>query len=76
MATAAVEHAPSTGPGTFVEPRQAEQKQQAKHDVTTLLNYYKDESGVGAPPPPAIVGHVRSYHYSSYGPVTNFSQET
>ena len=53
MATAAVQHAPSTGPGTFVEPRPVEAKQQTKHDVSTTLNYYKD---TGAPPEPTYAG--------------------
>ncbi|OIW33145.1 hypothetical protein CONLIGDRAFT_163280 [Coniochaeta ligniaria NRRL 30616] len=58
MATAAVQHAPGTGPGTFVEPRPVEARQQAKHDVATTLNYYKD---TGAPPHPTYAGKPESY---------------
>ena len=55
MATAAVQHAPGTGPGTFVEPRTTDAKQQVKHDVATVLNYYKDP-GDGSSPPPTTAG--------------------
>lgn len=54
MATAAVQHSPATGPGTFVEPRAADSKL-SKHDVATVLNYYKDP-GDGSPPAPSYVG--------------------
>jgi hypothetical protein len=54
MATAAVQHSPATGPGTFVEPRAADIKP-PKHDVATIMNYYKDP-GDGSLPPPSYAG--------------------
>ncbi|KAB5569950.1 hypothetical protein GE09DRAFT_1186049 [Coniochaeta sp. 2T2.1] len=58
MATAAVQHAPAAGPGTFVEPRAVEATQQTKHDVATTLNYYKD---TGAAPAPTYAGKPETY---------------
>jgi hypothetical protein len=68
MATA-VRLAPSTGPGTFVEPRTADSNQQVKHDVATVLNYNKDP-GDGSSPRPTIAGSVflvRLISYVKYG---------
>jgi hypothetical protein len=54
MAAAAVQYAPSTTPGQLVEPLTLETTQ-PRHDVTTILNYYKDP-GDGSLPAPTYVG--------------------
>lgn len=56
MATAAVQHQPGYTPDQLVEPLKSDNKE-TRHDVATILNYYKEPAD-GSPPAPTYVGYV------------------